>query len=52
MGPLFFSLAWQSVPESLSHLHFNCWYLDDGVLVLEREELGDILEFITEKERS
>ena len=34
LGPLFFSLAWQKVVESLPiDLSLNLWYLDDGHLV-------------------
>ena len=48
LGPLLFSLAWQLLPISLpaSHLTLNSWYLDDGVLVMPRENVEPVLQYI------
>ena len=48
LGPLFFSLAWQKVVETLpTDLRLHLWYLDDGHLVGTPECLQRCLEHIT-----
>ena len=47
LGPLFFSLAWQSVVDALpQELALNIWYLDDGHLIGEPRWLNAAVDTI------
>ena len=47
LGPLLFCLGWHDVIQALpSSLQVNLWYLDDGHLVGNVDQLHDSLEAI------
>ena len=46
IGPLLFALAWHTIPEALKNLRLNCWYLEDGALILPRSLLEDVVSTI------